>query len=126
MINGGKALAFFFGSGGDRVLGLNGDIANAKVAGISAAGVQLDQHGKKITVPVGQTLSYDSSVPGGSLTFAAPGEFPNLDTSAPATSSAPPPSGDDESSEPAAPLPGNLNAVMQRMMERRQHELQQQ
>jgi len=125
MIDGGKEHAFFFGSLGDRVLGVNGTVANAKVTGITATGVQLDVHGKKLTVPVGQTLSYDSSVPGGSLTFAAPGEFPSTDTDSAPSYSAPPPSSDDDSTAPAAPLPGNLNAVMQRMMERRQHELQQ-
>jgi hypothetical protein len=124
MIDGGQAHAFFFGSGGDRVLGVNGAIANAKVAAITASSVDLVQNGKTLTVPVGRTISYDNSTPGGSLTLAAPGTSSGYDAADGSSSqaAAPPPS--DDSSQPAAPLPGNLNEVMKRMMERRQKELQ--
>jgi hypothetical protein len=70
-------------------------------------------------------VNYDSSTPGASLTLAAPDAFAASDASAgseAAPDTAPPPS--DDSSQPAAPLPGNLNEIMKRMMERRQKSLQ--
>jgi len=118
MVNNGKALAFFSGSRSDydKVTEVNGDIAGAKVAKITPSGIQVVRSGRTISVPVGQTVPFDNSAPGAPPASAG-------DT---ALDSAPPPAAaaaGDAAATPA-PLPGNLNEVMRRMMERRQQELQ--
>jgi hypothetical protein len=114
MVNGGKAYAFFFGSSydDDKVLPVNGEIAGAKLTKITPTSVELNRNGKAVTVPIGQTMTFDSSSPGGGFIPGAPVD---------ATAGALPP---DNAPPAATPLPGNLNEVMRRMMERRQQELQ--
>jgi len=120
MFNEGKGLAFFSGSRAeyDRVTGLEGEIAGAKVTGIAPSGIEVSRGGKKIVVAVGQTVPFDDS---------PPGRPPSIASEAAATSppeAAPSGGGGLTPAAAPAPLPGNLNEVMRRMMERRQHELQ--
>jgi hypothetical protein len=114
MVNNGKAYAFFFGGqpDDDKVIGVNGVIGGAKVTKITAASAELNQNGKAISVPVGQSVSIGD----GSITPASSGAAPSY-----STSEAPP---SDSPSQPATPPPGYLNDVMRRMMERRQQQLQ--
>ena len=113
MVNGGQALAFFSGSRPDydKVAAVNGDIAGAKVTRIAPGGIELNRAGKKIVVAVGQTVPFDDSAPG-----ATPPPSDDA-TAAPATAGAAGPASASNT------LPGNLNDVMRRMMERRQQQL---
>jgi len=113
MVADDRALAFFSGSRSeyDKVVPVNGAIADAKLTKITPVSVDVTRAGKKITVAVGQTLPLDGSAPGIAPTAAG------MPAAAPAAGGAP-----DDTSTP--PLPGNLNDVMRRMMERRQQELQ--
>jgi hypothetical protein len=116
MVNDGKALAFFSGSRPDydKVTEVNGEIAGARVTKVTPEGVEVDRAGKNIRVAVGQTVPFDNSAPG------APPPGAAAVGAAPAAVS--PGAGD--GSPASSPLPGNLNEVMRRMMERRQKELQ--
>jgi len=115
MVNNGKALAFFSGSRPDydKVTEVNGEIAGAKLTRIAPAGIEVDRAGKKIVVAVGQTVPFDDSAPGAPPTDAVA-----------STAAAPATTGTGDASPATPQLPGNLNEVMRRMMERRQHELQ--
>jgi len=117
MVNGGKAFAFFGGSRPDydKVLPVNGEIAGAKLTKIAPTGVEVNRNGKTVSIPVGQTMTFDSSTPGAALAPAG-----NNFNAAPAAAAAPP-AGDLPPT--STPLPGNLNEVMRRMMERRAQEL---
>ena len=116
MVTGDKALAFFGGSRPDydKVLGINEDIAGAKLTKVTATNIEVERDGKTIVVAVGQTVPFDNSPPG-----APPATFNAV---APAPAAAP---AGEEGDAPAAapPLPGNLTDVMRRMMERRQQQL---
>jgi type II secretory pathway component PulC len=115
MLNGGKALAFFFGSQmeDDKVLGVNGEIGGAKVTKITPTDVELNKDGKALTLRIGQALSVDSSTPGISLAPASTSVPADSDTAAPSSQSTSP-----TTTQP----PGNLSDVMRRMMERREQE----
>jgi hypothetical protein len=117
LVNGGKTLAFFSGSRPDydKVTGVDGDIAGAKISKITPENIEVNRAGRKIVVAVGQTVPFDGSAPG------APPAVPAYAAPAAAPAGA---AGADETSPAATPLPGNLNEVMRRMMERRQQELQ--
>jgi hypothetical protein len=117
MIHEGRALAFFSGSRPDydKVAEVNGEIAGAKVTRIAPGGIEVDRAGKKVVVAVGQTVPFDNSAPG-----APPADAVAASAPAGAATTA----GTEDSAPAAPPLPGNLNDVMRRMMERRQHELQ--
>jgi len=114
MVNGGKAYAFFFGSrvDDDKVVPVNGEIADARVTKITTTGVEVDQAGKKLSIPVGQSLAFESSEPGG-------GSAPD-DSGAQAAPASP----SENPTQTTSPPPGNINDVMRRMMERRQQQLQ--
>ena len=110
MVTGGKSLAFFSGSRSDydKVLPVNQEIAGAKIAKITPAGIEVSRAGRTIVVNVGQTVPFDNSAP----TIA-----PSTANSAPA---GPP---DASSGSPSSSSNTALDAIMRRMMERRQQEL---
>jgi hypothetical protein len=119
MVNNGKAFAFFSGSRPDydKVMPANGDIAGAKLTKITPTSVEVNRGGKVIDIPVGQTMTFDSSTPG--ATLASPADAASF--SAPAAAAVAPPPG--TLPQTTTPLPGNLDDVMRRMMERRQQHL---
>jgi hypothetical protein len=127
MLNNGKALAFFTGSREDynTVLGVNDDIAGAKLTSVSSAGIEVDRDGRKIIVNVGQTVPFDESPPG-------PAPTPQMDMpTLPSYASSSAPGANSQFAQPAAaasqaptPDPAALSDIMRRMMERRQQQLQ--
>ena len=115
MITAEKALAFFSGSRPEfnKVLAPNGTIAGARLVKITPDSIEVEREGKRTVVAVGQTVPLNAS----SAPTAAPAPSPTTDTP---SSSAPSPS------TPASttPLSGlDREAVMRRMMEKRQQEL---
>lgn len=113
LISADKTLAFFSGSRPEfsKVLPAGGEIAGATVIKITSSAIEVERDGKRITVAVGQTLPLD----GTSQPTAAPASIPVTTTSSP-TATAP--------STTSAPASGiDREAVMRRMMEKRQQEL---
>jgi hypothetical protein len=114
MVTDGNSLAFFSGSQEDynKVIGVNADIAGAKVTKITSAGVEVDRGGKKINVPVGYTVPFDDSAPG--LPPVTAGDIGSQEAASGGTSG-----------PPGTPNPptGNVDEIMRRMMERRQQQL---
>jgi len=110
MITAEKTLAFFSGSRPEynAVLTTNGKIAGARINKITANSVEVERNGKHVTVAVGQTVPLDSS----SAPTAAP-------ASSPSTTTANNPSPSSSTSGPSV----DREAVMRRMMEKRQQEL---
>ena len=119
----GKTLAFFSGSRPEwnKVLGLQAEIAGAVITGITAGGIEVERAGRRVAVAVGQTVPLDAT----SAPAAAPVSDMAIPTAAPASPT---------SSTPASPAPGaapvsapsatDREALMRRMMEKRQKELQ--
>jgi len=116
MITAEKTLAFFSGSRTEynAVLTTNGRIAGAKINKITADSVEVERNGKRITIAVGQTVPLDSS----SMPTAAPASTPSSDSTASPSANNSSPS----ASSTSAPS-GDREAVMRRMMEKRQQEL---
>jgi len=112
MFDGGRELAFFSGSRPDydKVLPVNTDLVGAKLTRIAPSGIEIERAGKTIPIAIGQTVPFDSSPPG-----APPASFA-------AAAAAASTSGTDDSDTSSVPS-ANLDAVMRRMMERRQQEL---
>ena len=112
MLTADKALAFFSGSRTEfnKVLAAGGTIAGATLTQITPNSIEVERGGKRILIAVGQTVPLDAaSAPG-----AAPASSqPSL------TNNATP------STTTAAPTPGSADreALMRRMMEKRQQEL---
>jgi len=103
-----KTLAFFSGSRPEysKVLSVSGTIAGTTVTKIATANIEVERDKKTITVAVGQTVPLDGSVP-----VAAP--VPTISTPSTSGSGVPLISG----------LPSDKEALLRRMMERRQQEL---
>ena len=113
-----KTLAFFSGSRPEynSVLPVGGTITGARLTRISADSIEIERDGKHTLIAVGQTVPLDAA--------SVPGPAPAIDTSATA---APSPAADTPSaSSPAgsAPATANREALIRRMMEKRQKELQ--
>jgi len=109
LITADKALAFFSGSRPEFnvVLSTKGNIAGAVVTKINSSSIEIERSGKRTTVAVGQTVPLNAS----SAPTAAPGiTAPSPTDAAPSVSSAPVQGADRE-------------ALMRRMMEKRQQEL---
>ncbi|HEX4083815.1 MAG TPA: hypothetical protein VHY22_02805 [Chthoniobacteraceae bacterium] len=106
--SGTTSLAFFSGSRPDydKVLPVDQEIAGAKIAKITPAGIEISRAGRTIVVNVGQTVPFDNSAPAAapSTADAAPAGPPGATLSTSSTNA-------------------SLNAIMRRMMERRQQEL---
>lgn len=110
MITAEKALAFFSGSRPEfnAVLSTKGNIAGAVVTRITPDSVEVVRDGKRTVVAVGQTVPLNaSSVPG-----TAPASIPTS-VASPLTNTASTP----------APASADREALMRRMMEKRQQEL---
>jgi len=118
MISKEKTLAFFSGSRPEfnKVLALNDAIAGAVIAKISATSIEVNRDGKEITVAIGQTLPLDGS--------AAPGPAPFLAAPAPVPLTVTAEAASPSSSTATAPAASDKAALIQRMMERRNKELQ--
>lgn len=114
MITAEKTLAFFSGSRTEynAVLTTNGRIAGAKLTKITADSVEVERNGKRVTVAVGQTVPLDAS----SVPTAAP-------ASTPSSASASLPSNTTPGASSTSAPSGDREAVMRRMMEKRQQEL---
>lgn len=112
-----KTLAFFSGSRPEynSVLPVGGTITGARLTRISADTIEIERDGKHTLIAVGQTVPLDAA--------SVPGPAPTIDVSATA---APSPASDTPSSSPAgtAPATANREALIRRMMEKRQKELQ--
>ena len=122
-----KTLAFFSGSRPEysKVLATGGKIAGATVSKIGPGSVEVTRQKKTVTVAIGQTVPLDANtVPG-----PAPAPVPAIPAPTP-SSYAPQPNGITPiSAAPAAGSPASTGsaadreAVLRRMMERRQREL---
>ena len=110
MVTGDKTLAFFSGSRPEfnKVLSINATIAGASITKITPANIEIARDGKSVTVAVGQTVPLDGSAPS-----AAPASAPTITGP---TTAAP------GSGTPSAPA-SDKEALLRRMMERRQQEL---
>lgn len=108
MVTAEKSLAFFSGSRADynKVLGVNAEIAGAKVTKITPANIEVERDGKRTSIAVGQTVPLDPN--------AAPAAAP--------TNLTPPPTAAAGASPSANAPPANASDVLRRMMERRQQE----
>ena len=114
MITPEKTLAFFSGSRTEFnvVLSTSGTIAGAKITKINSDSVEIERNGKLITVAIGQTVPLNaSSKPG-----PAPGFTPADSTPSTTANAAP-------GSSPSAQPSTDREALMRRMMEKRQQEL---
>ena len=112
LITSEKTLAFFSGSRPDynKVLAVKGKIAGALISKIAESSIEVTRAGKHVTVAVGQTVPLDAnSVPAPAPATMAATASPSL-TGTSLNSSTNPTSSDRE-------------ALLRRMMERRQREL---
>ncbi len=116
-----RTLAFFSGSRPEynKVISVGGRIAGASLKNIAPNSIEVERAGKRITVAVGQTVPLNSSaVPGPApVPVAIPVATPSPFTFNSPTGAVP--------SISAAPTPGTADreALMRRMMEKRQQEL---
>ncbi|MEI8235117.1 MAG: hypothetical protein WCH57_10595 [Verrucomicrobiota bacterium] len=121
MITSEKPLAFFSGSRPEYsgVLPAGSAIAGARLARITADAIEIERNGKRTLVAVGQTVPLDAT----SAPTAAPTPIAAPDPSA---SSAAPTGAATFPSSPAASTPASADreALIRRMMEKRQKELQ--
>lgn len=105
-----KSLAFFSGSrpewGG--VFAVGASIAGARLTKITSAGIEVEREGKTVFVAVGQSVPLDAH----SSPVAAPAFAPS--TAQPSSTSP---------SAPTAPASSDREALIRRMMEKRQQEL---
>jgi len=105
-----KTLAFFSGTrpewGG--VFAVGSSIAGARLTKITSTGVEVEREGKTIVIAVGQSVPLDA--------HTAPAAAPALAPAAPQPSSVSP-------SAPTAPASADREALLRRMMEKRQQEL---
>lgn len=110
MLTAQKTLAFFSGSrpewGG--VFAVGASIGGARITKITSAGIEVERDGKKIAVAVGQSVPLDAN--------SAPAA-----ASALAPSASQPPSV--SPSAPTVPASSDREAIIRRMMEKRQQEL---
>lgn len=143
MVTKEKVLAFFSGSRPEfnAVLAPKGIIAGAEIKNISPDFIQVDRNGKTIAISVGQTVPLDAnSVPGPAPTPATPdpaasplaASSPGSTDSASAAPAAPAASSGTNSATPASAVPASSpsapaglgrEALMRRMMEKRQQDL---
>jgi len=107
LVTADKMLAFFSGSRPEfsKVLSVHGEIAGATLTQITPNAIVIERAGKTTTVAVGQTVPLDAS--------SAP-------TSAPAPAASAPVSTAPASTDPSSP---SKEAIIRRMMEKRQQEL---
>ncbi len=134
-----KSYAFFSGSRPEfnKVLAVREKIANATIAAITSANIEIERDGKRTTVAVGQTVPFDNQTAPGvppvevpaavpaSTDAASPGATPAVSTTtttAPAGSARQAATTGPISTAPKGPPP-NLDEVRRRMMEKRQQEL---
>ena len=114
MLTANKALAFFSGSRPEfnKVLVIGGTIAGATLMQITSNSIEIEREGKRILIAIGQTVPLDAS--------SAPGAAPSSSQSSTAS-----PTKATSSTTAAAPTPGSADreALMRRMMEKRQQEL---
>ena len=104
-----KSLAFFSGSRPEfnKVLSLSGTIAGATISKITESNIEVERNGKPVRIAIGQTVPLNAA--------ALPGPVP-LDAA--------PPAGSTTSGTSTTPGPtSERDAVLRRMMERRQREL---
>lgn len=125
LLNADKSLAFFSGSRSDfnKVLSVRDKIADATITDITAAGVEVDRGGKKVTVAVGQTVPLDNSaptaaplaqtLPSGGGDVASPNTAPNNPPTASASAA---------TAAAANGLSSKQQEIMKRMMEKRQQD----
>jgi hypothetical protein len=116
-----KTLAFFSGSRPEYngVLPVGGTITGAHITRITADTVEIERDGKRTLIAVGQTVPLDAT----SAPTAAPTTAPA--TAAPTTTdSAPASTAPSTSPAASAPAPADRDALIRRMMEKRQKELQ--
>ena len=136
-----KSSAFFSGSRPEfnKVLGVQGKIANATIRGITSANIEIERDGKRTTVAVGQTVPFDNqTAPGAPPVEAPPAAASSADGAASAaaatsvtttTTAAPAYSRPVTTSTPFTPSngpkgpPPNIDEIRRRMMEKRQQEL---
>lgn len=111
MVTDEKTLAFFSGSRPEfnRVLSVKAVIAGATINKITPAAIEVQRGGKLVTVAVGQTVPLDGSAPGPAPFNPAPSPATEGPTPAP-------------SSDTTAGS-SDKEALLKRMMERRQQEL---
>ena len=123
MLTADKTLAFFSGSRPEfnKVLTIGGSISGATLRQINASSIEVEREGKRIAIAIGQTVPLNAS--------SAPGiaPTPSITTSS-SLLSTPPLSSPTTSITPstsAAPTPGSSDreALLRRMMEKRQQEL---
>ena len=138
MLSEDKSYAFFSGSRPEfnKVLGMQGKIANATIAGITATSIEIERDGKRTTVAVGQTVPLDNQTAPGE----PPADAPDAGPPAAAVSSPAPGPGPAGTPPPAAVRPAtatptaaspnaskgppaNIDEIRRRMMEKRQQEL---
>jgi len=113
MITPEKTLAFFSGSRSDycKVIAVNGTIAGAVLVKINSSNIEVEREGKRIVIAVGQTVPLDAT--------SAPSAAPSA-----ALSSTPPSSSTAASSaSPSSATGSDREALLRRMMEKRQQEL---
>ncbi|MCX6966209.1 MAG: hypothetical protein NTZ46_00240 [Verrucomicrobia bacterium] len=131
LITAEKALAFFSGSRPEynKVISIGGKIAGAKLKQITPTSIEVERANKRITVAVGETVPLTpTAVPGPapvSTPSYSPPSYPS--SSYPARSYPSPftPSMGTTPSPFATPVPGPIDreALMRRMMEKRQQEI---
>jgi hypothetical protein len=110
MVTEERALAFFSGSRSEynKVLAADANIAGAKIAKITATGIEVERAGKKVTVTVGQTVPLDDSAPTAPPAATSPAGTSSTTDTAPSAPSA---------------VPADASDLLKQMMERRQKEL---
>lgn len=113
MLTTDKSLAFFSGSRPEfsKVVATSGTIAGAVVVKIDPSSIEVERDGKRTTIAVGQTVPLTAS--------ATPGAAPKDASPAISTSSAP----TQPTGSPAAVPASDREALLRRMMEKRQQEL---
>ena len=114
LITAEKTLAFFSGSRPEfnAVLGLRSAIAGATITRITPDAIEIERNGKTVTVAVGQTVPLDAA--------SAPTAAPAAPAASASTSATPPSPG---AAPASAPAPADREALIRRMMEKRQQEL---
>ena len=109
-----KTLAFFSGSRAEfnKVLAVGGKIAGATVTQITFDFIEVEREGKRIRIAVGQTVPLNASALPGTAPTSAPASTFTTPTNTPRSTAA----------APTPPL-ADREALMRRMMEKRQQEL---
>ena len=145
LVNGEKALAFFSNSRHtyNKVLSVKGKVAGAVILKINDSSIEVDSAGKRLKVAVGQIVPSDGSEPKAAPSLYIPpvasyssssSSLPSLtgSSSYPSSSAYPTPSSSSSSSAsdapssfptPSAAVSTDKEAILRRMMEKRQQEL---